>query len=166
MKFSNGCWLQKEGVQLFAPAEAYFITKTDTEVTILAPTGRVYNKGCTLGGINLTVKISSPRKDVLRVQTYHHLGAVVKEPAFELTMQECPLTVTEDDEKIVVESGNLSLVITKEPWSMTYLRNGKVLTKSTGKDLALVKTDWKGDYYDKGDYVDTYIRQQLSLCVV
>ena len=165
MKFSNGCWLQKEGVQLFAPAEAYFITKTDTEVTICAPTNRVYNKGCTLGGINLTVKVSSPRKDVLRVQTYHHLGAVVKEPAFELTMQECPLTVTEDNEKIVVESGSLSLVITKEPWSMTYLRNGKVLTKSTGKDLALVKTDWKGDYYDKGDFVDTYIRQQLSLGV-
>ena len=103
MKFSNGCWLQKEGVQLFAPAEAYFITKTDTEVTICAPTSRVYNKGCTLGGINLTVKISSPRKDVLRVQTYHHLGAVVKEPAFELNMEECPLTVTEDEEKIVVE---------------------------------------------------------------
>ena len=103
MKFSNGCWLQKEGVQLFAPAEAYFITKTDTEVTILAPTGRVYNNACTLGGINLTVKISSPRKDVLRVQTYHHLGAVVKEPAFELTMQECPLNVMEDNEKIVVD---------------------------------------------------------------
>jgi len=165
MKFSNGCWLQKEGVQCFAPAEAYFITKTDTEVTICAPTSRVYNKGCTLGGINLTVKISSPREDVLRVQTYHHLGAVVKEPAFELNLQECPLTVTEDEGKLVVESGKLSLVITKEPWSMTYMKDGKVLTKSAGKDLALVKTDWKGDYYDAGDCVNTYMRQQLSLGV-
>ena len=48
---------------------------------------------------------------------------------------------------------------------MTYLKDGKVLTKSTGKDLALVKTDWKGDYYDAGDNVDTYMRQQLSLGV-
>ena len=132
MKFSNGCWLQKEGVQLFAPAEAYFITKTETEVTICAPTGRVYNKGCTLGGINLTVKVSSPRKDVLRVQTYHHLGAVVAEPAFELNVEACPLTVTEDEASIEVASGSLSLLITKEPWSMTYKKDGKVLTQSTG----------------------------------
>ena len=48
---------------------------------------------------------------------------------------------------------------------MTYKRNGEVLTKSGRKDLALMKTDWKGLAYDKGDYKDTYIRQQLGLSV-
>ena len=27
MKFGNGCWLQKEGIECFAPQEAYFVTK-------------------------------------------------------------------------------------------------------------------------------------------
>ena len=165
MKFSNGCWLQKEGCGCFAPTEAYFIKKTDTEVSICAPTGHINSKGATLGGINLTVRITSPRVNVLRVQTYHHLGAVTCEPAFELNLQECPLDVTETDELIAVKSGNLSLEITKKPWSMTYKRDGKLLTRSTGKDLALMKTDWKGEYYDRGDNTDTYIRQQLSLGV-
>ena len=165
MKFSNGCWLQKEGCSCFAPAEAYFVDVTDTEVTICAPTSIIQNKGMTLGGVNLTIKITSPREEVLRVQTYHHLGAVVKEPAFELNLKELPLQTEETDDMIIVHSGSLSLEITKRPWSMTYKRDGKVLTKSAGKDLALMKTDWKGDAYDKGDNVETYMRQQLSLGV-
>ncbi len=165
MKFSNGCWLQKEGCGCFAPTEAYFTKVTDTEVSICAPTGHINSKGATLGGINLTVKITSPRVDVLRVQTWHHLGAVVQEPAFELNLQECPLEVSETEDIITVKSGHLSLEITKKPWSMTYKRDGKLLTRSTGRDLALMKTDWKGEYYDRGDNEDTYMRQQLSLGV-
>ena len=87
MKFSNGCWLQKEGCGCFAPTEAYFVKVTDTDVTICAPTTHITNRGATLGGINLTVKISSPRKDVLRVQTYHHLGTVKKNPEFNLNIE-------------------------------------------------------------------------------
>ena len=43
MKFGNGCWLQKEGIECFAPQEAYFVTKKENEVVICAPrryTGR------------------------------------------------------------------------------------------------------------------------------
>ena len=38
MKFGNGCWLQKEGIECFAPQEAYFVNKNDHEVVICAPT--------------------------------------------------------------------------------------------------------------------------------
>ncbi len=165
MKFSNGCWLQKEGCACFAPTEAYFTKVTDTAVTICAPTTHITNRGATLGGINLTVKITSPRKDVLRVQTYHHIGTVKKTPEFDLNIQDLALDTVETGELITITSGNLSLEITKKPWSMTYKRNGKVITKSSGKDLALMKTDWKGDAYDKGDLTETYIRQQLSIGV-
>ncbi len=165
MKFSNGCWLQKEGCACFAPTEAYFTKITETSVTICAPTTHITNRGATLGGINLTVKITSPGKDVLRVQTYHHLGTVKKNPEFDLNSEELPLEVAEEENVIIIKSGNLALEITKKPWSMTYKRNGKVITKSSGKDLALMKTDWKGEAYDKGDLTDTYMRQQLSIGV-
>lgn len=166
MKFSNGCWLQKRGCSFFAPEEVYFVHIETNRVTICAPTNHIYGRGNTLGGINLTIVITSPAKSVLRVQTSHHLGSIQKYPEFDLLQkEEQNLCTKETPETITITSGTLSLVITKNPWSMTYLRDGEVITKSTGKDLALIKTDWHGEYYDQGDHSETYIRQQLSLGV-
>lgn len=165
MKFSNGCWLQKEGTECFAPVQAYFVKMEEDAVTICAPTSRINHKGDTLGGVNLTVRITTPMDEVIRVQTSHHLGVMKKAPEFELNLEEHrPIQAVEDEEKITVTSGSLSLVITKDNWSMTYYRDGKKLTGSSGRDLAYMKTDWKGLAYDKnGD--DAYMRQQMNLGV-
>ncbi len=163
MIFGNGCWLQKEGCECFAPQQVYFVKKEDKKVTILAPTARISHRGDTLGGINLTLEITSPAPEVLRVRTYHHAGVKNKGPEFELSLGEETLDVTENDEEICIKSGSLSLVIIKETFSMTYLRDGEVITKSSGRDLGFMKTDWKGFAYDKGG--DAYMCQELSLSV-
>jgi alpha-D-xyloside xylohydrolase len=80
MKFSNGCWLQKEGVECFAPQEVYYSKVEETCVTLCAPTNKIITRGDTLGGINLTLKITSPQKGVIRVQTWHHMGLLQKSP--------------------------------------------------------------------------------------
>ena len=165
MKFSNGCWLQQEGCECFTPQQVYFSKIEENRVTLFAPTNRINHRGDTLGGINLTLVITSPIPEVLRVQTYHHLGAVKKSPAFEINETCLPLTTFEDDEHITIASGSLTLEIGKKNWYMKYTRNGKVITESKNRDLALMKTDWKGLAYDKGDNSDTYIRQQLSIGV-
>lgn len=165
MKFSNGCWLQQEGCECFTPQQVYFSKIEENKVTLCAPTNRITHRGDTLGGINLTLVITSPLPEVLRVQTYHHLGAVKKSPAFEINENCLPLTTSETEESITISSGSLTLEIGKNTWYMKYMRNGKVITESRNRDLALMKTDWKGLAYDKGDNSDTYIRQQLSLGV-
>lgn len=166
MKFSNGCWLQKEGCSCFAPQEVYFTKIEERKVTLLAPTIHIVTRGDTLGCINLTMEITSPAPDIFRVRTYHFKGAVVETPAFDLELtEELPLEVEDDEEKIKITSGSMSLVITKNTWSMTYMRGNEVITKSAGKDLALMKMNFKGYTYDKGDGEDTYIRQMLSLSV-
>ena len=81
MKFSNGCWLQKEGCECFSPAQVYFSKLTKDAVTICAPTGRINHRGDTLGGVNLTIRITAPWPEVLRVQVYHHMGLREKGPA-------------------------------------------------------------------------------------
>lgn len=166
MIFGNGCWLQKEGCGCFSPQEIYFEKIEETKVTLCLPTVHITNRGATLGGINLTMIITSPAPEVLRVRTYHHMGAMKKSPEFELEQtQELPLTVQENDDIIIVQSGSLCLEMNKKQWSMTYKRNGEVITRSAAKDLACMKTDWKGECYDKGDIVNTYMRQQLSMGV-
>ena len=165
MKFGNGCWLQKEGCECFAPQQVYFVKTEPKKVTLCAPTGRINHRGDTLGGIVLTVEITSPMPEVIRVKTSHHLGVQKKGPDFELNIEEnVDLDVTEDDEKIRIASGSLALIITKEYWSMTYERDGEVITKSSGRDLAFMKTDWNGFAYDKGS-TDAYMRQELGLSV-
>ena len=165
MKFGNGCWLQKEGYECFPPQQIYFTKIEPKKVTLCAPTSRISHRGDTLGGINLTLEITSPMPEVLRVKTYHHLGIRKTGPDFELETQEnVELEIEDSDEKICIKSGSLSLTITKENFSMEYARDGEVISKCNGRDLAFMKTDWKGYAYDKGSK-DAYMRQQLSLSV-
>ena len=167
MKFSNGCWLFKEGVSCFSPSEVCYTTVKDTEVTLCAPTHPIKERGDTLGGINLTIRITSPMPDVIRVQTFHHMGTVNKTPSFELNLDNPQVLQVEDTaDTLTVTSGTLSLVITKNPWSMTYRSGGRTLTGSGRRDLALMKTDYKGDCYElEGDLENTYMRQQLNIGV-
>ncbi|MCM1307350.1 MAG: alpha-xylosidase [Butyrivibrio sp.] len=166
MKFSNGCWLQKEGVECFSPQEVYYSKVKERKVTLCAPTYRVANRGCTLGGINLTITVTSPMPGVLRVQTAHFLGEDRKSPEFELNLGGGEILEVEDsDGRISITSGSLTLDIDKLPFCMTYRSGDRIITKSSGKDLALIKTDRRGLPYDRGDSKDTYIRQQLSIGV-
>ena len=167
MKFSNGCWLLKEGYGCFAPQEVYEQKITDTEVSLCAPTHKIVTRGDTLGGANLTIKISSPMPDVIRVQTFHYMGVQKKTPAFELELDHPQkLQIEDSEDKMVITSGHLSLEIGKKNWYMRYLRDGELLTESGVKDLAMIKGNWKGDYYDQnGDLDETYMRQQLSIGV-
>ena len=166
MKFSNGCWLQKEGTEVFSPAEVYFSKVNQKEVVICAPTHKINHRGDTLGGVNLTIRITSPAPEVLRIQTNHYLGVRKKTPEFELdTNTEHALMVKEQEDAIEVKSGSLRVVIQKDNWKMTFYRGEEKVTDSGAKDLAYVKTDWRGLAYDNGGEEDTYMRERLSLSV-
>ncbi len=166
MIFGNGCWLQKEGCSCFAPQEVYFTTITEDKVTILIPTYHVRTRGDVLGNINLTMEITSPADDVLRIRTYHYKGAVKDTPSFELCQKDDKkLDVSDSEDTLTIKSGTMSMVIDKKQFSIRFLRGKEVITTSTGRDLALMKTDWKGLAYDPGDDEETYIRQMLSLSV-
>ena len=164
MKFHNGCWLFKEGIECFSPQHVYEVRKSEKEVTLVAPTNRINHKGDTLGGINLTVKISTPMPEVIRIQTWHHRGGAEKAPEFELELpKDSSIEVVEEGNLLTVKSGHLSLVIDKENWSMRYESDLGLLTKSGLRDLSYLKGDWKGFAYDKGG--NAYMRQQLGLSV-
>ena len=167
MKFHNGHWCYKEGFACFSPQHVYEKWLDETSLTLYAPTTRIRQKGDTLGGIVLTIRITAPAPDVIRVQTWHHTGGVKKSPEFALNLPDASkkLNVTEDGAQITVTSGSVSLVIDQENWSMAYYQNGKLLTKSGFRDLAYMKTDWKGgNLYDKG-VQDAWMQQQLGLSV-
>ena len=178
MKFSNGCWLNKKGTEVFSPAEVYFINNeektpiktlggfTCREIRLCAPTHKINQRGDTLGGVNLTVRISSPYPEILRIRTDHYPGVRERNPKFELNTDEnCELSVDNREEILEIKSGSLSVRINKVNWKMEFYRDDKKLTESGWKDLAYVKTDWKGLPYDDGSMENTYMRERLSLSV-
>jgi len=165
MRFENGCWLQKEGCECFAPQQIYFWQKENDKVTICAPTTKIVQRGDTLGGVNLTIEVTSPMPEVFRIRVMHHLGVRKTGPSFELNpLKNTALDVKEEEELIRITSGTVSLTIHKQNFDMIFERGGELITKSIGKDLAFMKTDWRGLAYDKGSN-DAYMRQQLSLSV-
>ncbi|MGN0427300.1 MAG: alpha-xylosidase [Agathobacter sp.] len=166
MKFSNGCWLQKEGTSCFSPAEVYFTTVEEKRVLLYAPTSHIQYRGDTLGGVCLSIEITSPMPEIIRVRAVHNKGALSNGPEFELNFSEnCPLEVEDGDESICIHSGKAGLLIDKKNWKMTYLNGEEKRCSSGWRDLAYMKTDWKGEAYVSSYDTDAYMRQQLSLGV-
>lgn len=165
MKFQNGCWLMREGCQCFSPKQVYEMKYEEGAVILCAPTGRIQTKGDTLGGINLTLRITAPMPEVIRVQTWHHMGLRKRTPEFELNLPDTgALSCCQEGNHLVITSGTLKLVIDTEDFSMRYERDGELLTRSVGGDLGYLKTNWTGFAYDRGPD-NAYLRQQLSLGV-
>ena len=48
---------------------------------------------------------------------------------------------------------------------MEFYRGDEKITDSGWRDLAYVKTDWRGLAYDDGGTKNTYMRERLSLSV-
>ncbi len=165
MKFQNGCWLLKEGCECFSPAEVYFTKIEKDAVSICAPTSKIRTRGDTLGGINLTIKITAPYPEVLRVQVWHHMGLKKQTPAFELTpAQTGSLKCSEDTLHLIVSSGSLRIEINKQDGTFSFFRGQEKITSSGKRDLSYMKTNWKGFAYDKGPE-DAHMRQMLTLGV-
>ncbi len=166
MKFSNGCWLQKKGTEVFSPNQVYYVKKEEGNVTLCVPTFRINHRGDTLGGVTLTIKITAPMPEVLRVECRHYLGVRPKTPEFELDCQsDRKLEIEESEQLLIAYSGTLRVEINKAEWKMTFLRGEEKLTESSLKDLAYIKADFKGLAYDDGSEADTFMRERLSLSV-
>ena len=166
MRFNNGCWLQKEGCACFSPAQVYFTKIEPDKVTLCASTHKIGQRGDTLGGVNLTVEITTPMPDVIRVKAYHYKGAAHNSPEFELALQnDRHIDAREAENEVRIKSGNAELVIDKKNWRMAYFGNGEKKCSSGPKDLAYIRTDWKGDAYVKSSDTDAYMREQLSIGV-
>ncbi|MGN0378594.1 MAG: alpha-xylosidase [Butyrivibrio sp.] len=166
MKFSNGCWLQKKGTACHSPAEVYFTSVEEKKVLLYAPTSHIAHRGDTLGGVCLTIEITSPMPEIIRVKAFHNKGVPDNGPKFELSPGEgCSLDVKESEDTIEIHSGKAGLLINKKNWRMTYLNGEETRCSSGARDLAYMKTDWNGEAYVSSYDTDAFMRQQLSLGV-
>ncbi len=165
MRFSNGCWLNKEGIESFSPQEVYKVCRKGQQIEILAPSKKIKQRGDTLGGPVMTYTISAPMKDVFKIHVEHYKGTNKAGPNFEIyAAQDIQLEMSQSEGKIKIRNGELSLVIEdKDNWKMSFYRKGKKLTSSDFKSAAYIK-EHDTEFMNE-DLSSVYMREQLSLSV-
>ncbi|RSM75716.1 alpha-xylosidase [Amycolatopsis sp. WAC 01375] len=153
MKFSNGYWLLRDGVQAAHPVEVYDLTAEDGRIVVHAPTHPVRHRGDLLKGPVATVGFSSPMPDVIGVSVTHFEGGLPREPRFRLSTVGEEAKVSEDGHTLT--AGALSVRLHRgEGWKVDFVADGKVLTTSGAKGMGFMSLD--GEHH---------VRDQLDLSV-
>ncbi|HZK35130.1 MAG TPA: alpha-xylosidase [Bacillota bacterium] len=154
MKFTDGLWLTKEGVEIYSPAEVLDQKIEDDKLIMTLPHTKILNRGQTLAGPVLTAEISSPAPDIIRVKTCHYKGQIKKGPSYEIIKSKVNPIIEDSEDSVTFKSGNTSAVINKKEWSMDFYYKDRPLTGTSRKNLAYITTD-EGPYF----------REQLGLQV-
>lgn len=161
MKFTDGFWQVRQGFRAFHPAEVYDAEDTEGVLTIYAPTRKIRYRGDTLGGPLLTIEISAPIANVLKVRISHYTGEKIKSPVFALdgpdSKKKTKGAIRIDGGIASITSGRLEARFARGdvPWSLEYLGDGKKIALSETKGIGYIEADGGG----------TFIHEQLSLDV-
>ena len=106
MKFTNGYWLMREEITPDYAVE-YADSRIDgNSLYVYAPCKHIADRGDCLNIGMLTIKLSSPMEDVIKVSLVHFAGAGYDGPFVEIQETNPHIEVEEDDETIVYQSGN------------------------------------------------------------
>lgn len=156
MKFTNGYWMIRDGVDALYAREAYELAAdaTTESLNVLAPTSVVRGRYDTLNLPTFNVDITTPAEGVIRVCAEHWQGAT-EHPGFPLNADEPGnrdyVTVQANgngDGEVGVNGADVTLttggltakVVKGAPWNLTFIgEDGKVLTESAGKSLGRFK---------------------------
>lgn len=156
MKFTNGYWMIRDGVDALYAREAYELVAdaTTESLNVLAPTSVVRGRYDTLNLPTFNVDITTPAEGVIRVCAEHWQGAT-EYPGFPLNADEPGnrdyVTVQANGNgdgevgvngaDVTLTTGGLTVKVVKgAPWNLTFIgEDGKVLTESAGKSLGRFK---------------------------
>jgi alpha-D-xyloside xylohydrolase len=155
MKFTDGNWMVRKGYTIHFPKLIHEVEEGDGSITLYAPCKYLNHRGDTLDGPLLTMKVSSPIDDVIRVETWHFKGEKERLPKFSIEEQVNTIEVKDDGKEVSFTTGQLTLTIQKQDFSLSFTNNDGLLTDSKGKGLAWIE----------GPEEKTYMRGQLRLGV-
>ena len=158
VKFTDGYWQLRSGVSARYPAQVYDVTADADSLTVYAPTRPIRQRGDTLNQPLITVRCSVPgRRRALgvgrplpgRPRPRRPQFAVQRDPAVSVRP-------TSTENEAVITSGALSARFRRgDSWALEFVADGKLLTSSGNKAMALLDTEPDG----------RYVREQLGLDV-
>jgi len=158
MKFTNGYWLMREEITPDYAVE-YADSRIDgNDLYVYAPCKHIADRGDCLNIGLLTIKLSSPMEDVIKVSLVHFAGAKYEGPFVEIQEENPAIEIEEDDDKIIYQSGSLKAVIDKRPssWGIAFYDEDRRLTDTGFRNMA---------HMNNRDTGKTYMVEQLAIDV-
>ncbi len=158
MKFTNGYWLMREEITPDFAVE-YADGRIDgNDLYVYVPCKHISGRGDSLSTALLTVKLSSPMEDVIKVSVVHFAGALYQGPFVEINETSPYVEISEDDHEIVYQSGSLKAVINKEPssWGIVFYDGERRLTDTGYRNMA---------HMNNRDTKKSYMVEQLAIDV-
>jgi alpha-D-xyloside xylohydrolase len=157
MKFTDGNWLVASGVTPHHPAEAYDISTEGDALVVTAPTRPIRHRGDTLQGPVLTIRLSSPLENVIRVRIEHYTGFQERDPKIPLAANPAPkVEITHTTEASTLRSGSLTARVARgEKWELSFWRGERQITRSGFRGIGYIQHATQG----------AFVHEQLSLGV-
>jgi len=145
MKFTNGYWQKRVGVDALHPVALHSATATGDSLTVLASTRPLTGRADTLDTALITVTCSSPMADVIRVELGHFRGARRRLPTFRLHGEPVAVEVTTAPD-VALTSGALTARFQRDDWGLDFVADGRVLTRSGRADTGVIEVAGEGPY--------------------
>ncbi|KUL50851.1 MULTISPECIES: alpha-xylosidase [unclassified Streptomyces] len=130
MKFTDGFWLMRDGVNASYATEVRDVEEGEGRFTAYAAVRPVRERGDTLNSALITVECFSPAEGVIGVRSVHHAGKARRGPDFGVEATGSAGRVSREGAVVELASGPLTLRLdTAGPWGMEFLdAEGRALT--------------------------------------
>ena len=122
MKFTNGFWQTADGITPLYAVEYADSRVNGSELTVYAPGKHITSRGDCLNLGILTVKLTSPMEDVIKVSITHFEGKQYPGPFVQIADTNPNVTIEESEDSIIYKTGNTRAVIDKRPdsWGIRF----------------------------------------------
>ncbi len=158
MKFTSGYWMTRKEITPLYAAEYADHRISGTELAVYVPSKHIGDRGDALNLGMLTVYLSSPMENVIKVSVRHFEGAAYRGPFAEIRQTNPQVQIEETDTELIYRSGRTSAVIDKRPasWGIRFLDGDRELTETSYRNMAYMQNRNTGR---------NYMTEQLALDV-
>ena len=158
MKFTEGYWCTKKEITPLYATEFADSRREGDELILYAPGKHIAGRGNCLNLGMLTVRLSSPMEDVIKVSVRHFEGTAYNGPFARIHQTSPHVTVEETEDEIRYQSGRTTAVIDKRPncWGIRFLDGERELTSTGYRNMA---------HMTNRDTGKTYMVEQLAIDV-
>lgn len=110
------------------------------DLVVYAPGKHISNRGDCLNLGLLTIRLSSPMEDVIKVSVRHFEGTAYKGPFAEVKETLPEVTIEETEEFLVYQTGKTKAVIDKRPnsWGIRFMDGERELTNTGFRNMAYI----------------------------
>lgn len=149
MKFTDGYWCMKKEMSPLFAVEYADSRICGNELTIYAPGKHISNRGDCLNLGMLTIRLTSPMEDVIKVSIVHFEGTAYAGPFIKVKGTNPEVTIEETEDFIVYQTGKTKAVVDKRPnsWGIHFMSGDRDLTSTGFRNMANIKNNATGKTY-------------------